>query len=157
MRIQAVENGSNKPYIARAAAAGLALFALLAPAPTVEAAQRKPAAAVAPPARPGFSRYVVDLPVMPGLTESRRSSVTKLAVGRRAEVRMAGSMGASVVRSFYATALAEQGWMQAAEEPYIFHRGGERLTYVVAPRMSASGVDVVFRITPEPMSPPVRP
>jgi hypothetical protein len=156
MRIQAVENGSKKPYIAQAAAAGLALFTLLMLAPTVEAAQRKPAA-VAPPARPGFSRYVEDLPIMPGLTESRRSSVTKLAVGRRAEVRMAGAMGASVVRSFYATALAEQGWMQAAEEPYIFHRGGERLTYVVAPRMSASGVDVVFRITPEPMPPPVQP
>jgi hypothetical protein len=104
-------------------------------------------------ARTQFSSYIDDLPIMPGLAESDQGYAFDLYQGGRlAESRLSGQADASVVRSFYTATLAQLGWKPAADA-YTYHRGRERLIFLVDPKTArgrAAGLDVIFVVTPDP-------
>ena len=126
---------------------GLLAFALLSAAEQAEAA--------APRRGTEFSAYIDDLPIMPGLQENEDGYVFDLFQGGRlAESRLAGDADVAVVRGFYAATLAQLGWRASQGEPYVYHRGRERLIFLVedrAPRggRPQRGLEAVFVITPE--------
>jgi hypothetical protein len=103
-----------------------------------------------------FSSYIDDLPIMPGLTENDDGYAFDLFQGGRlAEARLAGAAEPAVVRGFYAATLAQLGWKASDTEPYVYHRGRERLIFLVEPRRARGrgrpprGLEAVFVITPE--------
>ena len=103
-----------------------------------------------------FSSYIDDLPIMPGLSESDQGYAFDLYQGGRlAEARLSGQADAGVVRGFYATTLIQLGWKPSAADPYSYRRGRERLIFLVEPKKpakgkAASGLDVMFVVTPDP-------
>ena len=102
-----------------------------------------------------FSTYIEDLPIMLGLTETTDGYVVDLYQGGRlAQTHLAGEADAQVVRGFYSATLAQLGWRASQGEPYVYHRGRERLIFLVedrAPRggKPQRGLEAVFVITPE--------
>ncbi len=108
--------------------------------------------------RSQFSAYIDDLPIMPGLAENDEGYAFDLFQGGRlAEARLGGEADASVVRGFYAATLAQLGWKPSDAEPYVYHRGRERLIFLVEPRRARRtgarpprGLEAVFVITPDP-------
>lgn len=114
-------------------------------------------ARAAQPVRAGsqFSSYIDDLPIMPGLAEADEGYAFDLSQGGRlAEARLGGDADPAVVRGFYAATLTQLGWKPSDVEPYVYHRGRERLIFLVEPRRARSGgrpprgLDAVFVITP---------
>ena len=116
----------------------------------------------AQPARPGssqFSSYIDDLPIMPGLAEDDEGYAFDLSQGGRlAEARLGGEADPAVVRGFYAATLTQLGWKPSDAEPYVYHRGRERLIFLVEPRRARRGarpprgLEAVFVITPAPVA-----
>ena len=149
-------------------AASILALMLLSGAPTLASAQgsvtakagvrqaatkpaaSKPASTVASP-KPeaeAFSRWIEDLPVMPGLTETDGGYSFEIAQGGRlAEARLHGVVTEEVVRSFYASALPPLGWTAEASQPFLYHRGRERLIFHVSPAKPL-GVLAVFVLSP---------
>ena len=129
--------------------AGLALIALIAAAGSAAAQGTR------------FSTYIEDLPIMPGLTETTDGYVVDLYQGGRlAQTHLAGEADAQVVRGFYTATLAQLGWKASATEPYVYHRGREKLTFMVeAPKPSRrgakppKGLEAVFALSPEAATP----
>jgi hypothetical protein len=145
----------------RAAAMGLTVvgMGLLALA-LWSAADRAEAATTAAGKGTVFSSYIDDLPVMPGLAEDDQGYAFDLYQGGRlAEARLGGDAEAAVVRGFYAATLAQLGWRASETEPYVYHRGRERLIFLVEPRRqrkgqkAAKGLEAVFVITPDTRGP----
>lgn len=105
-----------------------------------------------------FSVYIDDLPIMPGLAENEEGYAFDLYQGGRlAEARLGGEADAAVVRGFYAATLTQLGWKPSDSEPYVYHRGRERLIFLVEPRRARRagarpprGLEAVFVITPDP-------
>ena len=135
--------------VERMRGAGLVLIALIA------AARAAPAMAAGQGTR--FSTYIEDLPIMLGLTETTDGYVVDLYQGGRlAQTHLAGEADAQVVRGFYSATLAQLGWKASATEPYVYHRGREKLTFAVeAPKPRGrgakppKGLEAVFALTPE--------
>lgn len=103
-----------------------------------------------------FSNYIEDLPIMPGLAENQEGYAFDLDQGGRlAEARLAGDAEPAVVRGFYSATLAQLGWRASETDPYVYHRGRERLIFLVEPRRRRpggrplKGLEAVFVITPE--------
>jgi hypothetical protein len=120
------------------------------------AAERAEAATATAGQGTAFSTYIDDLPIMPGLSENDEGYAFDLFQGGRlAEARLAGDSEAAVVRGFYAATLAQLGWRASDTEPYVYHRGRERLIFLVEPRRprrgqrTAKGLEAVFVITPD--------
>ena len=135
-----------------AAAVGIGVLAIA----LWSAAERAEAAVAAPGRGTEFSNYIEDLPIMPGLAENDDGYAFDLFQGGRlAEARLAGQAEAAVVRGFYAATLSQLGWKASETEPYVYHRGRERLIFLVEPRRArgrgraAKGLEAVFVITPE--------
>jgi hypothetical protein len=143
----------------RAAALGVAAVSIGVLALALWSAAGRADAAVTAAGRSGateFSNYIEDLPIMPGLAEGDDGYAFDLFQGGRlAEARLAGEADSSVVRGFYAATLAQLGWKASASEPYVYHRGRERLIFLVEPRRARGrgraprGLQAVFVITPE--------
>jgi hypothetical protein len=142
----------------RAAALGVAAVSLGVLAFALWSAAGRAEAATPAPVRGGteFSAYIEDLPIMPGLAENDEGYAFDLFQGGRlAEARLAGDAEAAMVRGFYAATLAQLGWKASANEPYVYHRGRERLIFLVEPRRAKGrgrappGLEAVFVITPE--------
>jgi hypothetical protein len=107
-----------------------------------------------------FSAYIDDLPIMPGLNENDEGYAFDLFQGGRlAEARLGGEAEATVVRGFYAATLTQLGWRASETEPYVYHRGRERLIFLVEPRRPrkgqkvVKGLEAVFVITPDTRGP----
>jgi hypothetical protein len=120
------------------------------------AAEKAEAGIVRSGAEAEFSSYIEDLPIMPGLAENDDGYAFDLYQGGRlAEARLAGDADAAVVRGFYAATLSQLGWKASEAEPYVYHRGRERLIFMVEPRRAKGrgraprGLEAVFVITPE--------
>jgi hypothetical protein len=75
-----------------------------------------------------FFSTLNDIPLMPGLYEVTRDSVSfDKAEGRIVETAAASeTVSAGQIRAFYASALPQLGWAQAGEDAYS--RNGEKLT-----------------------------
>ncbi len=93
---------------------------------------------------------------MPGLSETDQGYAFDLYQGGRlAEARLSGAADTSVVRSFYSATLTQLGWRPTVDDPYVYHRGRERLVFLVEPRKPAAGrpaaavVEAVFVVTPD--------
>ena len=141
----------------------LALVLLTGAAPTAAqgaAAKPIPRAAMAQVAKPAspsapakasaeiYSRWIEDLPVMPGLTETDGGYSFEIAQGGRlAEARLHGVVGGEVVRNFYASALPPLGWRAEPTQPFLYRRGRERLIFHVTPAKPL-GVMAVFILSP---------
>jgi len=128
----------------------LALGALCASpavsAPLKTSVAARPSAAAAP--ADAYSRWIEDLPVMPGLTETDGGYSFEIAQGGRlAEARLHGTASEEVVRSFYASALPPLGWQAEKSQPFLYHRGRERLIFHVSPA-KPKGVLAVFVLSP---------
>jgi hypothetical protein len=122
----------------------------------VVAPVRKPPAAAKPaPVSAGpqrFSRWIEDLPVMPGLYETDGGYAFEVSKGGRlAEARLHGVVDPQVVRGFYAATLPALGWKAQTGAPYAYRRGRERLLLHVTPA-KPRGILAVFVLTPEPGS-----
>lgn len=137
--------------------AALAVLALFGASASADHAPKAPASAARPTKaathaakEPGvFSRWIEDLPVMPGLTETDAGYSFEMSRGGRlAEARLHGVVDAGVVRSFYASTLPALGWRAEAAQPYAYRRGRERLLLHVSPA-KPKGVLAVFVLTPE--------
>ena len=141
----------------RTAVLGLAVLAMgVAAVALLSAAGRAEAATASAGRGTEFSAYIDDLPIMPGLAENDEGYAFDLFQGGRlAEARMAGEAEAAVVRGFYAATLTQLGWRASDTEPYVYHRGRERLIFLVEPRRprrgqrTAKGLEAVFVITPD--------
>jgi hypothetical protein len=142
----------------RAAALGVAAVSIGVLAFALWSAAGRAEAAAAATGRGGteFSNYIEDLPIMPGLAEGDDGYAFDLFQGGRlAEARLAGQAEAAVVRGFYAATLAQLGWKASTTEPYVYHRGRERLIFLVEARRARGraraprGLEAVFVIAPE--------
>jgi hypothetical protein len=105
--------------------------------------------------RGGFSTFIDDLPIMPGLYEDDEGYAFDLyGGGRLAEARLAGDAEVPVIRGFYAATLAQLGWRASDGEPYVYHRAGERMLFLVETRRRAGGVgralQAIFVVSPSP-------
>ena len=152
MRRGQADEGGPRLRVA-ALGVGLVALGLVALALWSEAEARLAAAARRPGAR--FSNYIDDLPIMPGLVEAKDGYAFDLIQGGQlAEARLAGDADPAVVRGFYAATLTQLGWRPSETEPYIYHRGPERLIFLVEPRRRGGrptrGVQAVFVVTPDP-------
>ena len=134
-----------------AAAVGIGVLAI-----ALWSAADRAEAAVKAHGRAEFSSYIEDLPIMPGLAENDDGYAFDLFQGGRlAEARLAGDAEAAVVRGFYAATLSQLGWKASETEPYVYHRGQERLIFLVEARRARGrgraprGLEAVFVITPE--------
>ena len=141
---------------ARAAALGVAVLGIGVLALALWSAAGRADAAATASGGAEFSNYIEDLPIMPGLAEKDDGYAFDLFQGGRlAEARLAGLAEAAVVRGFYAATLSQLGWKASETEPYVYHRGGERLIFLVEPRRARGhgrapkGLEAVFVITPE--------
>lgn len=129
-----------------------------APTPVAKAASTKaglakPASAPSKASIEVYSRWIEDLPVMPGLTETDGGYSFEIAQGGRlAEARLHGVVREEVVRSFYASALPPLGWTAEAAQPFLYHRGRERLIFHVSPAKPL-GVLAVFVLSPRSGAP----
>jgi hypothetical protein len=147
----------RRPRI-RAAALGVGLVGAGVLAVMLWAAAESSARAAQPPPRGSqFSAYIDDLPIMPGLAEDDEGYAFDLFQGGRlAEARLGGEADPAVVRGFYAATLTQLGWRPSEAEPYVYHRGRERLIFLVEPRRARRGgrpprgLEAVFVITPDP-------
>jgi len=143
----------------RAAALGVAAVGIGVLAIALWSAAGRADAAASASGRGGateFSSYIEDLPIMPGLAEGDDGYAFDLFQGGRlAEARLAGEAEAEVVRGFYAATLTQLGWKASGSEPYVYHRGREKLIFLVEPRRARGrgraprGLEAVFVITPE--------
>jgi hypothetical protein len=141
----------------RAAALGVAVVGvgILAAALWTAAARAEAAASEGREEEAEFSAFIDDLPIMPGLSERIDGYAVGLTEGGRlAEARLAGNADGAVVRGFYAAALRQLGWEPSTLDPYVYHRQGERLVFLIEPRRARGGrgVEAVFLITPEPLA-----
>jgi hypothetical protein len=129
---------------------GLLAVALWSAAARAEAAEPQDRGAARRGGGPSFSSFIDDLPIMPGLSETDGGYAFDLSEGGRlAEARLAGAADAAVVRGFYAATLAQLGWRASEHEPYVYHRGGEQLIFLVEPaRRGPRRLEAVFVITP---------
>jgi hypothetical protein len=144
----------------RAAALGLTVVGMGVLAIALWSAERAQAATAMSGGGTEFSNYIDDLPIMPGLSENDEGYAFDLFQGGRlAEARLGGEAEAAVVRGFYAATLAQLGWRASETEPYVYHRGRERLIFLVEPRRARTGkrplkgLEAVFVITPETRGP----
>ena len=97
-----------------------------------------------------FSRWIEDLPLMPGLYETDAGYSFEVAKGGRlAEARLHGVVAPQVVKSFYASTLPALGWSPQSGAAYAYERGRERLILHVSPA-KPQGVLAVFVLTPNP-------
>ncbi len=129
----------------------IALSLLATPGAALAAAPKRP-----PAATQRFSRWIEDLPVMPGLYETDAGYSFEVAKGGRlAEARLHGVVAPQVVKSFYASTLPALGWAPQPGATYAYERGRERLILHVT-AAKPSGILAVFVLTPNP-SPPSRP
>ncbi|CAN5311404.1 hypothetical protein BH09PSE2_BH09PSE2_06430 [soil metagenome] len=97
-----------------------------------------------------FSRWIEDLPLMPGLYETDAGYSFEVAKGGRlAEARLHGVVAPQVVKSFYASTLPALGWSPQGGAAYAYERGRERLILHVSPA-KPQGVMAVFVLTPNP-------
>jgi hypothetical protein len=154
--------GAGPAPTAKAAPAAAALPKPIAPRKPTPVAAATPAAAAlgaAAPARSSrYSRWIEDLPVMPGLTESPGGySFEIFQGGRLAEARFTGAQDAGVVQAFYASTLGALGWRPSPAEPYAYRRGRERMILHVMAPSPALRTEVVFVLTPEGQPPPPAP
>lgn len=146
---------------ARAAAMGLTVVGMGLLAVALWSAAGRAEAATATSGRGTvFSAYIDDLPIMPGLNENDEGYAFDLFQGGRlAEARLGGEAEATVVRGFYAATLTQLGWRASETEPYVYHRGRERLIFLVEPRRprkgqkAVKGLEAVFVITPDSRGP----
>lgn len=144
----------------RAAALGLTVVGMGLLAIAIWSAERAEAATATAGRGTEFSAYIDDLPIMPGLNENDEGYAFDLFQGGRlAEARLGGEAEPAVVRGFYAATLAQLGWRASETEPYVYHRGRERLIFLVEPRRpkagkrALKGLEAVFVITPETRGP----
>lgn len=147
----------------RAAVLGLATVGLGALAYVIWSSAKSRAVAPGLPGGTEFSGFIDDLPIMPGLAEAGDGYAFELFQGGRlAEARLVGEVEPSVVRGFYSATLAQLGWRVSETEPYVYHRGPERLIFLVEPRRKSparraqKGLELVFVITPEARAPAAR-
>lgn len=130
--------------------AAVALLALSAPASAAPPPRAAPAST---------SRFMPELPVMPGLWESGSGYSYPLAPGARlAETRLVGRTAQAQVFTFYAGALAGAGWRRAGA-PWIYRRGRERLLLHLAPHRAAGSVqtEALFVVVPDAAAPAAAP
>jgi hypothetical protein len=138
----------------QAAAIGLTL--VLAGLAVAAVASRRAARRLAGRRRGGFSSFIDDLPIMPGLCEEDEGYAFDLyGGGRLAEARLAGDAEVPVIRGFYAATLAQLGWRASDSEPYVYHRAGERMLFLVETRRRARGagraLQAIFVVSPAPV------
>lgn len=140
----------------RALALGVAVIGIGVAAAVLLSSAGRAEAATAGRSGTLFSSYIDDLPIMPGLNENDEGYAFDLFQGGRlAEARLAGEADLAVVRGFYAATLAQLGWRASDTDPYVYHRGRERLMFLVEPSRARRGprgarsLEAVFLITPE--------
>ena len=100
------------------------------------------------PFTPVFSSVILDLPIMPGLTENAESAVIfDKPDGRVIQTSAFGAAQQDTIKLFYNRALPPLGWHSVKD--MVFHRDGEVLKLGFEQAASPAQTTVSFTLTPQ--------
>ena len=100
------------------------------------------------PFTPVFSSVILDLPIMPGLTENAEAAVIfDKPDGRVVQTSAFGAAQQDTIKLFYNRALPPLGWHPVKD--MVFHRDGEVLKLGFEQAASPAQTTVSFTLTPQ--------